>query len=604
MKKLLHILVLLTPLLPGGLLHAVSLGDEFILSRLGDPVEIEIEVLQWEDINLERVQIVAASQREYDAFNLVWRPDIERLNFNLVGPDLDGEVRVLVSSRDPFTEPFLELLLILRWPGGSLLREYVLLFDPPGTVAASSGVAQPTEAVPNLQAEFPIGPSQESPTFAPPLGPEPEPAETLAPIAEIVVETANEIAAETVAVPTEQELVGQPVTERADVRAQQAIEVETLAVAVITPVPAPASERRTYQVRPGDNLWDIARQFLPAGTGDNLYQMLLSIHNLNRRGFINGNISLLRANALLELPTRDDIESVDPVTAQIIFDQRWDEGTRRFEAAQRGEALPVFGGLAPPAPIVEEIPEVVPALPPGKEAPTAADQQTALIMVDSNNALQPLPDIVALVDGTQAASEPVSASPIPLLSEVPPLVVVVERSDRVPASQEFQVLPNLSLERITASAAAVEQLLSTRQQRLEQVQLQLLALRQRVEQARAMAAGVEGRAGNAVQGQDNMLMLVLLTALLTLALVGALVLVLREAARLRRSEQMLALNPMTGYRAGNGRVTKSPIRMNAGNKDRHPPEEDALMAELEDLLAPGNCGIPASRLHHGQFPQP
>src|SRR5690606_15342320 len=97
---------------------AVSLGDELILSRLGDPVEVEIEVLQWEDMDLDRVQISAASREEYEIFKLTWLPVLEHLNFNLIGPDLNGNVRVLISSRDPLDEPFLELLLVLRWPGG------------------------------------------------------------------------------------------------------------------------------------------------------------------------------------------------------------------------------------------------------------------------------------------------------------------------------------------------------------------------------------------------------------------------------------------------------------------------------------------------------
>lgn len=591
MKRLLLIVLFLSPLLPGGFVYAVSLGDEFILSRLGDPVEVEIEVLQWEDIELERVQIVAAGQREYEAFNLVWRPDIERLNFNLVGPDLDGEVRVLVSSRDPFTEPFLELLLVLRWPGGSLLREYVLLFDPPGTTVAPSGVSQPSVTAPALQAALPVVPPVEPPAVVQPL--ESEIVEPPAPVAMTAIEdTAVEPGINDVEVFTEQELVEPTVQGRPDVRAQQAIEVETLAVAASTPQPAPASERRTYQVRPGDNLWDIARQFRPAGAGDNLYQMLLSIHDLNRRGFINGNISLLRANALLELPTQEDIESIDPTTAQAIFDQRWDEGTRRFEAAQRGEALPVFGGLAPPAPLIEEaVP--VPDLPRGQEAPVAADQQNALIMVDSNNALQPLPEIVELADGTQTGGEPAPASPLSMLPEAPPVVVVVERTDPVLVTQELQNLPNVALERINASAAAVEQLLTTRQQRLEEVQLQLIALRERVEQARSMAAGFDSRVANTTNGllgQGSTLMLGMLTAVLTLALVGALVLVLREAERLRRSEQMLALNPVSADRLGNSRGTRGRNRVDAGNKGSM-AEEDALVAELEDLLAPEKKGI-------------
>src|SRR5690606_39208682 len=81
---------------------------------------------------------------QYEGFGLEWRPVLDTLRFNLVGPSLDGSLRVLVSSIEPAEEPYLDLLLSLRWPGGSLLREYVLLFDlPPSADAAQAASVQP-----------------------------------------------------------------------------------------------------------------------------------------------------------------------------------------------------------------------------------------------------------------------------------------------------------------------------------------------------------------------------------------------------------------------------------------------------------------------------
>src|SRR5688572_21033373 len=124
-------LLLLSSLLTPLASYAAALGDELILSQLGDPVEVEIAVTEWEDIDLDQLQISAGTPEVYESFGLNYLPALEALNFNLIGPNLDGEVKVLVSSRDPMQEPYLELLLVMRWPGGSLLREYVLLFDPP-----------------------------------------------------------------------------------------------------------------------------------------------------------------------------------------------------------------------------------------------------------------------------------------------------------------------------------------------------------------------------------------------------------------------------------------------------------------------------------------
>ena len=145
-----RILLLLIALLPAWIVsvQAQSLGDETILSRLGDPVEVEIEVRDWQNIELSVVQVASATPQQYEAFGLLYQPLLDTLSFNVVGPNLAGEVKILVSSREPANEPFLELLLVLRWSQGSSLREYVLLFDQPLADLQLSTVKAQQPAVP------------------------------------------------------------------------------------------------------------------------------------------------------------------------------------------------------------------------------------------------------------------------------------------------------------------------------------------------------------------------------------------------------------------------------------------------------------------------
>lgn len=527
---------------------AATLGEEFILSRLGDPVEVEIDVLQWEDIDLELLQISAAGQREYETFNLSWHPAIEQLNFNLLGPDLDGTVKVLVSSREPFEEPFLELLLVLRWPGGSLLREYVLLFDPPGTPApitqSAATAVVPDVDEPALPAVPDAEPQQPAQEIIPEIPeaiveaepePEPEPEQPAVEIALQETEIVADAEPEATLAPVEPEA---PVaTTPEEVRTTTAIEVESVAVTIPEPAPIPAErptvERREYQVRPGDNLWDIARQFRPAGAGENLYQMLLSIHDLNRRAFINGNISLLRANASLALPSAEDITQINPVTARAVFEQRWEEGTRRFEAAQRGEALPIFGG---PGSVVEEPVVEEPELPLGQEAPVTQGADV-LIQVDGTNALQPLPDEEDLQVQQSASDIQAQNAVVPSVAfpEAPPVVVVVERSDPQPDGTAGEPTTSPALERINAAATGVQDLLASRQERIQQVRQQILLVRERLEQARTLTADLDPVTGSSAGIlQSGSVLLLVTIAVLSLALLLALVLVLREASQLQR----------------------------------------------------------------------
>lgn len=246
-------------------LLALSLGEVEVLSALGDPVEVEIPVEDWGGIDPQSIRASLAARSQYESFGLRWSPVLDSLAFNLVGPRLDGSLRILVSTRAPVSEPYVELLLALRWPGGSLLREYVVLFDLPSS--ADPAFSQRAAAVPD--------------------------------------------------------------------------------------------GRRLYQVQAGAVFWNIAQQFLAAedeaerlNEDHRLYQMLLALFELNPAAFINDNISLLRADALLQIPVAADLQRIDRASAQQRFNTLWAAGTRALQVPAPAVAesrLPDEPGVAEPA---------------------------------------------------------------------------------------------------------------------------------------------------------------------------------------------------------------------------------------------------------------
>lgn len=572
LKSLLTLLPLLA-LFTAAEVMAVSLGDELILSRLGDPVEVEIEVLQWEDMDLDRVQITSASQQDYEVFNLVWLPVLEDLRFNLIGPDLDGAVRVLVSSRDPLNEPFLELLLVLRWPGGSLRREYVLLFDPPETalpaVRTPAVIIPVPEPAPVIQEPEPV--VEPEPPIAAPLSElkEPEPVQiALAPVQEpLVAEATPPVVIEEEATP--------------DARTQIAIEVETL-----SPRPPVVLDgtRLTYQVRSGSSLWNIARQFRPAGAGENLHQMLLSLHNLNRSSFINGNISLLKANAVLQIPSAEDINLIDSLTAEAEFDRRWDEGTQRIDAAQRGEPIPMFANIAPAAEI--DINDADDNLPLGTEAPAIGNGENALIMVSQTNTPQPL----QLTDADTTEAE---AGELPLL--VPPSIAQASTQAGVVVRQVVQTRAV-----ITAELESEVTAMRMRHQSAEVIASQLSATLQQAQLERA--------ARESLLGRDNLLLVVSALTLFA-ALLASIVFSLKVAGDLRL-RRMTSGSALLERQAG-GPVWSAAERQNRRTERREPHLPDLYAGELfvpiEDTgttatntnspmrtAVSGTAGVPAS----------
>jgi pilus assembly protein FimV len=588
MQKL-FLMILVLPVLLAQQALAVSLGDELILSRLGDPVEVEIDVLQWQDLDLQRVQISAANRQEYEAFGLTWSPVLDTLYFNLLGPNLDGEIRLLVSSREPVSEPFLELLLVMRWPGGSLLREYVLLFDPPGTpvpppnvsvvpatellapiATAGQAISPPApvavtqeitqeitqatvpavvEAVPAVQTEpEPVQPVA-NPVALPepelatvtPVPEEPQPASVAAVPADVA--PLPEPAAPEPAVPANvAPIPGAPepaAPEQSDARTQLAIEVQSLSTPVAAPPTVQDTTRRQYLVRPGDSLWNIARQFQPAGAGENLYQMLLSLHDLNRGAFINGNISLLKANASMQIPGATDIARIEPANAEAMFEQRWNDGTRRFDAARSGEPLPLFGGANPAEEPPELAPDVAVALPPGQELPALVNAEQELVMASTSAVVMPLqPGQAAGFTEPAPTSVMTTTSVPPAATPAPPALLPPEPAV-VPA------------DRIAASTEALQERMQARERQVQELEQQVIAMRMRMQEARTVAAMLSNTLAQALENRQaretaykrNSLMLGSAMLVLLAALVVAIALVFRQASALRAQRNLLAEAP-------------------------------------------------------------
>ncbi len=77
----------------------------------------------------------------------------------------------------------------------------------------------------------------------------------------------------------------------------------------IAPTPAATPDSgKQHEVKKGDTLGAIARQNLPAGI--TLHQMLMALYRANESAFIRGNINLVRAGRILNIPEREAIEAL------------------------------------------------------------------------------------------------------------------------------------------------------------------------------------------------------------------------------------------------------------------------------------------------------
>ncbi len=163
-----------------------------------------------------------------------------------VGRGQDGRSVLLVRSRDAIGEPFVSFLVDVSWPRGHLLREYTVLLDPP--VYAPQGDQYAPQAVSAPKTES--APASAAAAPAALAGSAPAGAESA----------------------------------------------------------ASAEGATSYRVVRGDTLYRIAGA-LGATDHATTQRMMIGLFRSNPAAF-NGNINVLRAGAILRVPSADEISSI------------------------------------------------------------------------------------------------------------------------------------------------------------------------------------------------------------------------------------------------------------------------------------------------------
>ena len=227
--------------------HAAGLGRLQVNSALGQPLRAEIEIVSLQPGEEDSLQARLGSPEAFRQAGIELSPI-------LVGVQLAIDKRgprpvIRVSTSQPVNEPFMDVLVELSWSTGRLVREYTFLLDP---VEYKGPQAAPAPA---------------APAAAPVPAPAPAPAAPAAP------------------------------APRPEARPIPA-----------SPAPAAAAGGKQVEVKKGDTLGAIARQNLPQGV--TLNQMLIALYRANQDAFIRGNVNLVRAGKILNIPDRDAVAAV------------------------------------------------------------------------------------------------------------------------------------------------------------------------------------------------------------------------------------------------------------------------------------------------------
>ena len=306
--------------------QALGLGRLNVQSALGEGLRAEIDITSLTPEEASTLQVRIAPPEAFRAAGVDYNAVLTGAQATLARR-ADGRPYLRVTSDRAVQEPFIEVILELNSTSGRLMREFTMLFDPPGSRLA-----------PPVQAAAPV---------APVISAAPSPAGTAAPLATAPAPSVARPAAAPAA-PT-----AAPAPRAAPPTATAA--PAPLAAAAPSPAPRPARPAPMprpaaatspaappmaagpgagrYQVRPGDTLYRVAGR--TRAEGISLDQMLVGLYRANPNAFIESNVNRLRAGAVLSVPSGDEVRDVTAADAQrLLTAQSADFSAYRARLAQ------------------------------------------------------------------------------------------------------------------------------------------------------------------------------------------------------------------------------------------------------------------------------
>jgi pilus assembly protein FimV len=292
-----HLALAAALLVAGSGAQALGLGKLNVQSALGETMRAEIDVTSLTPEEASSLKVRVAPPESYRASGVEYNPVLTSAQVQIVRNN--GRTVLRVSSDRSVQEPFIDVILELSWTSGRLVREYTLLFDPPSL-------------------------------------PKPAPVVTAPPA--IAAAPAPAAAASSEAVPAPAPAVTTALPRNGSVPAPAPVAAARPPAAASAAVRPPVTEASEYAVRPGDSLSKVAARTQVSGIS--LDQMLVGLFRNNPDAFIDGNMNLLKAGAVLQVPSSESLASVPvPEARRIILAQSADFSAYRQRLAAAAPTL-------------------------------------------------------------------------------------------------------------------------------------------------------------------------------------------------------------------------------------------------------------------------
>ncbi|MBP6764878.1 MAG: hypothetical protein KA141_07780, partial [Rubrivivax sp.] len=165
---------------------ALGLGRLAVQSALGETLKAEIDVTSMTAEEASSLKLRVAPPESYRSAGVEYNAALATAQVQVVRR-ADGRQVLRVTSDRAVLEPFVDVIIEATWASGRLVREYTMLFDPPGSrlaqapAPATSPVITPTAPAPVA----PPPPAAATAPAAPPVAAAPAPTPAPAPTARV-----------------------------------------------------------------------------------------------------------------------------------------------------------------------------------------------------------------------------------------------------------------------------------------------------------------------------------------------------------------------------------------------------------------------------------
>lgn len=346
---------------------ALDLGKLQITSAIGEALRAEVDIAQASPDELRSLRARLAAPESFHQAGMEYNPALAGVSASLQTRS-NGSPFIALSGKTPIQENFIDLILETQWAGGRLVKNYALLLNsvndrasaPNPTVTSSPRSTWGAEPASQLTAQRTPAtrpsPTDTSSTLNPvrvELNAQKVPVYTFAPVDNIPPSAKESV----VAIAPSKAPVFKPMDSASAPKS-----VKT------------SAERggNTIAVQAGDTASTLAMRHLAAHVS--LDQMLLAMLNANPDAFIQGNVNLVKAGAVLKVPTPDEATQISRSEArQTVMAQ-----TRDFaDYARRLAESPLLVGSKKSRELTGKVTLETP------DAPSALPQQDKLTLSKS-----------------------------------------------------------------------------------------------------------------------------------------------------------------------------------------------------------------------------